>query len=229
MAPKQKALSQRRKPLEEREAQIIRRMKKVLKLPVTKIALAVDRNKSSVYKALDKSFDPQTRGPKAHLSAKHVNLLVRTIKAMVKKAKARKEITLAMVKKRTKIKSSERCIREALKARNIKFRKMRSKPILSAQDVKDRFAFSKKHRLKPKSFWQKKVDFYWDLKNWQVYINAAGRAYAAQREVRGAYCAPIAGPGRGLRRCSEVDEIQHWREVRSHCWWRWQRPTASLA
>ena len=51
-----------RKPLTQREVTIIRRLKRVIKLPVTKIAAAVDRNKSTVYKALDKSWSPGKRG-----------------------------------------------------------------------------------------------------------------------------------------------------------------------
>ena len=51
-----------RVPLGLREAQIIRRMKNVLKLPATKIALAVNRHKKSVYKALEASFIPAKRG-----------------------------------------------------------------------------------------------------------------------------------------------------------------------
>ena len=41
-----------RKPLDRREIEIIQRMKKVLKYKTTKIAEAVGRNKSTVYRAL---------------------------------------------------------------------------------------------------------------------------------------------------------------------------------
>ena len=51
-----------RVPLTAREVQIIRRLKAVIKLPVTKIALAVGRNKTSVYRALDKSWKASKRG-----------------------------------------------------------------------------------------------------------------------------------------------------------------------
>ena len=47
----------RRVPLAAREVQIIRRLKTVIKLPVTKIALAVGRNKTTVYRALDKNWE----------------------------------------------------------------------------------------------------------------------------------------------------------------------------
>ena len=51
---KAKVAKDRRVPLTSREVAIIRRLKNVVKLPVTKIALAVERNKTTVYKALEK-------------------------------------------------------------------------------------------------------------------------------------------------------------------------------
>jgi hypothetical protein len=52
----------RRLPLCARELVIIRRMKKVLKLPVTKIAMAVGRNKTTVHKVLKVAFKLGKRG-----------------------------------------------------------------------------------------------------------------------------------------------------------------------
>ena len=188
-----KSVQKLRKPLGIREVEIIRRLKEKLKLPITKIALAVGRDKTTVYKALRRKFKPQKRGRPAALTRADVNLLVRTIRAMVFKADARYEVTLAMAMRRAKLKCGERCARKALKSGSIKFLRMRSKPILTRQDVKERYAFAKKYRNKPKSFWLKHVDFYWDLKSWAVHINARGRAHAAQREVRGAYRLPSQG------------------------------------
>ena len=51
-----------RVPLQQREVTIIRNMKKKLKLPVTKIAAAVERSKETVYKALDPSWKFNKRG-----------------------------------------------------------------------------------------------------------------------------------------------------------------------
>ena len=63
---------------------------------------------------------------------------------MVQKAHGRYEVTLAMALKRSKSKASERCAREHLRKRGIKFRKMREKPLLTKADVKERLAFAKK-------------------------------------------------------------------------------------
>jgi len=130
MAPK---LSQKQRvPLAAREVQIIRRLKHIVKLPVTKIALATGRNKSTIYQALDAKWQAAKRGPKDKLTTKDVNLLVRTAKTMIQKAKARKEITLAMITRRAKMKASERCVRKYLQ-------KMMSKPMLTKADIKKRF------------------------------------------------------------------------------------------
>ena len=75
----------KRVPLGLREAHIIRRMKNVLKLSVTKIALAVNRHKKSVYKALQPSILPAKRGRPALVSGKQLNVLLRTIRTMVRK------------------------------------------------------------------------------------------------------------------------------------------------
>ena len=54
----------RHEPLGAREVTIIRRLKQVIKLPVTKIATAVNRNKSTIYDALDKNWRHGKRGRK---------------------------------------------------------------------------------------------------------------------------------------------------------------------
>ena len=191
---KAKSVKDRREPLLKREVVIIRRLKNVVKLPVTKIALAVNRNKTTVYTALDKKWKTVKRGRPDLLTKSEVNLLVRTAKSMIKQAAAKKEITLAMIKKRSKLKASEKCLRKALIKRNIRFRRMRSKPLLTKADIKARMKFAKKYRNKSRTWWQKNVHLYIDLKSFPVYPNAAAREHAARREVRGAYRAP----GQGL-------------------------------
>ena len=51
-----------RKPLQQRDVAITRNMEKKLKLPVTKIALTVERTKRTVYKALVPMWKLNTRG-----------------------------------------------------------------------------------------------------------------------------------------------------------------------
>ena len=183
MAPK---LPKRRAPLQLGEVRIIRRLKTIIKLPVTQIAKAVDRNKSTVYEALDKTWTHRKRGRPELLTKKQIKLLLRTTKAMVEQAKAKREVTLAMIIRRSRIKAGPQCVRKALHKAGVRFRRMRSKPLLTKKDVKDRFAFSKKYRKKPKVFWRN-VSLSIDVKNFPVYLNPTALAVAASREVRGAY------------------------------------------
>ena len=72
-----------------REVTIIRRLKRVMGMPVTDIAEAVGRNKSTIYKALDKTWAQGKRGKPRSLQPQDVARLVRTIKDLVSRAKAR--------------------------------------------------------------------------------------------------------------------------------------------
>ena len=62
MAPK--SHTQTHVPLGARQVEIIRRLSNVTQLPVTQIAKAVDRNKSTIYAAFDKKWWPVKRGRK---------------------------------------------------------------------------------------------------------------------------------------------------------------------
>ena len=101
-SPKQKRRLLVRKPLLQREALIIRRMKTVAKLPASKIADVVQRDKKSVYNALKGKLAFARRGRPSKLTNKDINHLVKTLRSMVHGARARYEVTLAMVKKKAK-------------------------------------------------------------------------------------------------------------------------------
>ena len=146
-----------RKPLQQREVAIIRSMRQKLNLPVSKIALAVDRNKSTMYKALRKTWKAAKRGRPSAVSMADTNQLLRTLKKMQEKAQAKREITLAMLKRQSKCKVSCHCIRRALRQRGIRFRKMRSKPIFTEADQRARFIFAQKNRMKSQAWWVSQV------------------------------------------------------------------------
>ena len=90
--------------------------------------------------------------------------------------------------------ASERSILRALHKRNIRFRKLREKPALTDDDIKDRLAFAKKYHKKSKAWWVSNVHASIDGKCFQVYLNHAQRVHAAQHATFGAYRAP----GKGL-------------------------------
>ena len=99
-----------RKPLTQREVAIIRRLKRIMKMLVAHIAKVVDRSKCTVYKALDKHWSPGTRGAPRALSSKDVAKLVRVLKELNKKARARWEVTMAMLKKKAACKACSRVL-----------------------------------------------------------------------------------------------------------------------
>ena len=85
----------------------------------------------------------------------HVYSVIRTLRAMVKNAAAHREVTLKMVVKKSKCKALMITVYRELKKRNIKFRKLRFKPILTTEDKLNRFDFSKKYCKKSKAWWAK--------------------------------------------------------------------------
>ena len=186
-----------RKPMSLREVEIIRRLKKVVKLPVATIAKGIDRNKTTVYDALKKTWKPSSAGRPHQLLAKEVKHIIATMKGLIKGAVGTSEISLAVIKRRSKCKFSLRTIHRALRSKNIQFRKMRSKPILTNADIKTRFEFAKKYRHRTRSWWLKFIHMHIDNKVFPCYVNAKARAYAAQRAVRGAYRLPAQGLDQG--------------------------------
>ena len=183
-----------RKPLLPREVTIIRRLKRITKLPPSKIAQAVGRSRTTVYEALDRTWAPGKRGQPPALSCKDVANLQRILKTLIRRARARREVTMAMLKKKARCKACARTIRTALAKKNIKFRRLRTKPLLTAHDRKARREFALKYKDKSLAWWLRAIQMHIDVKTFPLYTTKAGRDVAAQREVRGAY----RQPGQGL-------------------------------
>ena len=70
-----------RKPLLQREAQVIKRMKSVATLPVATIAKVVQREKKSIYEVKGGNASFCKRGREKKLRKKDVDHLVRTVRA----------------------------------------------------------------------------------------------------------------------------------------------------
>jgi len=178
------------------EKAMVRRMHFQRKMMPAQIAAATGRDLSTIVRNLQPRKKTKKLGRPRVLSEDKINRVEKTLKDLVAKADGTKEITVAMVKKRLRLKCCDRVISNALHQRNIYFRALRSKPRLTDDDIKDRLAFAKKYRNKTKAWWIRTLHMSIDLKRFSVYVNAAGRAYAAQREIRGAY----RKPGQGLHK-----------------------------
>jgi hypothetical protein len=165
-------------------SQLVIRYLKVRRASPAKVT---ERHKKSIYSVLSNKAKFAKRGAKEKLQGKDVTHIVQVLRKMVREAKARWEVTLAMLKKRARCKLDDKVVRKALKKKNIKFRRMRSKPILTKEDRIARFKFAKKYRGKTKAWWLKHINLHIDLKNFPVYTSSKARDFAAMREVRGAY------------------------------------------
>ena len=64
---------------------------------------------------------------------------------------------------------------------------MRSKPILSPEDIKERYAWAKKYRAKSAAWWLRTVHIHLDNHTFKRAATGYGRKLLAKRRVRGVY------------------------------------------
>lgn len=114
------------------------------------------------------------------------------------------QVTLKMLMMTVKLPHCSRVIANALHKRNIYFRRLRSKPRLTEQDIQDRLEWAAKYRSKSRAGWLKHLDFCLDLKNFQVFLTGKARHYAAMRQCRGAYRQKGQGLDKGYVRPSKT-------------------------
>ncbi|CAE7245806.1 unnamed protein product [Symbiodinium pilosum] len=113
---------------------------------------------------------------------------------MIVAANGQRAVTVHDLKKAAKSKASCRSILRALHDRNIYFRKLREKPLLTPEDIKARFQFAKTSRSKSAAWWVDRIDAFIDGKHFQVYLHGKERRRAAQHARSGAH----RQPGKGL-------------------------------
>ena len=83
------------------------------------------------------------------------DFLVKQLDELVVKAKCKYTVTTKVLQHSSRTKVSERTIRDALHRRDIWFRTLREKPVLTPDDVSTRLKFGKKYRSKSKAWWNK--------------------------------------------------------------------------
>jgi hypothetical protein len=121
------------------------------------------------------------------LTEGQIDKTIKTLEAMIDEASAKREVILAMVMRRCRLKVCDRVVADALHARGYWFHKLRTKMILTPDDVKDRFAWSKKYKGKNRHWWQKRIQVHLDNHHFKHATTSKGRALLAKRLVRGAY------------------------------------------
>ncbi|CAE7464528.1 unnamed protein product [Symbiodinium natans] len=160
----------------------------------SEIGELLGRDTSSVTRLLCLQKPVLKQGRPCSLTMAQVDFLEKKLDDMIVKANGQRTVTVQDLKKTTKTKASCRSILRALHDRNIYFRKLREKPLLTPEDVRARFHFAKKYRSKSRAWWVKNVDAFIDGKHFQVYLNGKERCRAAQHATYGAY----RRPGKGL-------------------------------
>jgi transposase len=163
-------------------------------LTPAEIAERLGRNKCTLTRLLVKMVVSKKQGRPKVLTEPQVDFLVKRLDQLIVKANATYHVTVKMLKKSARVKASERAIKDALHKRNIYFRKLREKPLLTEEDIAERFAFAKKFRKKTRAWWNTHIHAHIDGKHFQVYLNKNERQRAAQHATYGAY----RSPGKGL-------------------------------
>jgi hypothetical protein len=163
----------------------------------SEIARRLKRDKSVITRHVIKKIQKKKQGRPAALTKAQVDFLEKTLNEMIVKADTETFVTAKMLRRRTRVKASERTIRDALHKRNIRFRPFREKPALTEEDVKKRKAFAKKYRNKKPAWWNKKLHAAIDGKFFKVYLTGKGRKQAAAHGTKGAYRSPGKGLDRG--------------------------------
>jgi len=184
-AVKVKAKTPRMSPDEKR---IAREMHFDRKMRPTDIAAALGRDLSSVCRLLAQKKAPQPIGRPKALTDSQIDHVVEVLEKMIDEADACYEVTLPMVMRRCRLtKHCERVVANALHKRGYWFRKLRSKMILTPDDVKARWGWSKQYKDKSSEWWRSKVQVHLDNHHFKVCTTSKGRKLLAKRRVRGVY------------------------------------------
>lgn len=153
----------------------------------TQVAEALGRDLGTICRQLGKGKAAKPIGRPKLLTETKVDSLVATLDKMVDEAESCYEVSLPMLMKRTRVKASYRVVANALHARGYWFRSLRAKPILTPDDVAERFAFAKKYKGKTASWWLRSIHIHLDNHNFKVATTARGRKLLAMRNTRGVY------------------------------------------
>jgi hypothetical protein len=164
------------------------------KVAPAEIAERLGRDKATLTRLLVKTVDRKRQGRPVALTDAQVDFLEHRLDELIVKADGKYRVTAKMLRANTRTKASARAMLDALRKRNIYFRKLREKPVLTDEDIADRLAFAKKYKDKSKAWWQKNVHAFIDGKFFQVYLNGKERDRAARHATFGAF----RSPGKGL-------------------------------
>ena len=157
------------------------------------IAKLLGRDKSTLTRLLVKQVARKKQGRPRALTEADIDFLERRLHELIVKSMGKYHVTAAMVKRSARCKASVKAIQLAFRKRRIFFRKMREKPLLTADDVKARYAWATQYRHKTRAWWLKAFGAAIDGKLFKVYLNGKERLRAAKHATYGAYRKPSKG------------------------------------
>ena len=160
----------------------------------SEIASRLGRSKTTLTRLLVQQVARRPLGRRAALSKAQIDLSVRRLDELIRRSQNRYTVTVAMLKRSTRIRASEKTISKALHEKNIFFRKLREKPVLTETDINERFDFATKYRKKSAHWWLQNIHASIDGKFFKVYLDGADRVLAAQHATYGSF----RSPGQGL-------------------------------
>ena len=160
------------------------------------IADHLGRDRSTITRLLAQVGPPPRQGRPEALSDVQVARAIRVMEKMIADADGEFEVTVTMVRRRARLRCHDRTLSERLHKMGVYFRKLREKPVLTADDVAHRYAFARSFKSKSAKWWQKSVDIHMDNHCFKVATHARGRRLLAMRRVRGVY----KGKGKSLER-----------------------------
>lgn len=159
-------------------------------LGVKTIAKRLQRSTDTVSKHVFQKHGPGTKRPKgrpAAITPKVFKRMEKTYTKMIADAKAKTEVTVAKIKRRMRLKCSEKTISRALWSNGVNMRPLYEKPTITDADKACRKAWAEEHEGRSAKQWAKFPHAIIDNKVFQVYVDGKGRDMAARRRVRGAY------------------------------------------
>lgn len=137
----------------------------------SELASLLRRDKSAMTRLLVMGEERKKDGRPALLDDAAVDKLVALLDHMVVEADGAHEVTVDMLRRRSRAKACNRTISDAFHARSFYFRMLREKPVLTADDIKARKAFAKEYMGKSQAWWKTAIDMHIDVKHFQVFLH----------------------------------------------------------
>ena len=167
---------------------------------ISQIASLLERDQGTVRKHVDAKGPKATIGRPRKIGEKEWTKLHKVLGQILQRAKAKKEVTVAMVIAASRLNVSEKVALEAFHAHGVYFHKLFERPVLEQQDVPARLAWATARLRRTRKDWLKRPHAVIDNKHFQIYHTKAGRSHAARRSVRGAFRQEGAEPAAWLVR-----------------------------